>query len=104
MKGKCFICSIANYEFERRSKVYIPFSIFIILAYGLCQKGFRHHVKHEHSMWNYIYFHLYLERIDISDHNAIESYTYHKVSLMIIDLLVATLCSYLRYKCFITIS
>ena len=48
-------------------------------------KGFRHHVKHEHNMWNYIYFHLYLERIDISDHNASESYTYHKVSLMAID-------------------
>ena len=45
------------------------------------QKGFEHHVKHEHNMWDYIYFHLYLERIDISDHNAIESYVYKKVSL-----------------------
>ena len=30
-------------------------------------------------MWDYIYFHLYLETIDISDHNAIESYVYKKV-------------------------
>ena len=40
---------------------------------------FDYHVKHEHNMWDYIYFHLYLERIDINDQSAIESYAYHKV-------------------------
>ena len=29
MKGKCFICSIANYEFERRAKVCIFLVVFI---------------------------------------------------------------------------
>ena len=64
-----------------------PFVLYYFRLW-ITSKGFRHHVKHEHSMWNYIYFYLYLERIDISDHNAIESYTYHKVSLMVIDVLV----------------
>ena len=36
-------------------------------------------MKHEHNMWDYIYFYMYLERIDISDHNAVESYVYCKV-------------------------
>ena len=31
-------------------------------------------------MWDYIYFYLHLERIDISDHNAIESYVHRQVS------------------------
>ena len=30
-------------------------------------------------MWDYIYFSLYLEQIDISDHNAIESFVYNMV-------------------------
>ena len=40
---------------------------------------FDYHVKHEHNMWDYIYFYLYLERIDINDQSAIEVYTYDKV-------------------------
>jgi len=35
-------------------------------------------------MWDYIYFYLYLEKIDISDHNALESYAHHKVRLSIL--------------------
>lgn len=31
-------------------------------------------------MWDYVYFYLHLERIDISDHNSIESYVYHQVT------------------------
>ena len=33
-------------------------------------------------MWNYIYYSVYLETIDISDHNAIEKYVYQKVSAL----------------------
>ena len=40
-------------------------------------------------MWDYIYFHLYLERIDTSDHNAIESYVYNKVSHKFVSILEA---------------
>ena len=41
-------------------------------------------------MWDYIYFYLYLVRIDTSDHNAIESYVYHQVSNSILILLLYT--------------
>ena len=30
-------------------------------------------------MWDYIYFSIYLEQIDISDHNAIENFVYNMV-------------------------
>lgn len=30
-------------------------------------------------MWTYIYFSIYLDTIDISDHNAIEKYVYEMV-------------------------
>ena len=32
-------------------------------------------------MWDYIYFYLHLDRIDVSDHNALESYAYHQVAI-----------------------
>jgi len=36
-------------------------------------------VKNDHNMWDYIYFSIYLDHIDISDHNAIESFVYNMV-------------------------
>ena len=44
-------------------------------------QGFDHHVKRDHNMWMYIYFSIYLDTIDISDHNAIEKYVYEMVSM-----------------------
>ena len=32
-------------------------------------------------MWDYIYFSIYLDQIDISDHNAIESFVYNMVRI-----------------------
>lgn len=32
-------------------------------------------------MWDYIYYSLYLDKIDTSDHNAIEKYIQRKVYL-----------------------
>ena len=43
-------------------------------------QGFDDHVKHDHNMWMYVYFSIYLDTIDISDHNAIEKYVYEMVS------------------------
>ena len=60
-KAVCFICGLPSHEFERRAK------------------GFNHHVKHDHNMWTYIYYSIYLDTIDISDHNAIQSFVYNKV-------------------------
>ena len=42
-------------------------------------QGFDHHVKNDHSMWDYIHLSIYLDQIDISDHNAIESFVYNMV-------------------------
>jgi inositol 1,4,5-triphosphate receptor type 1 len=61
-KNFCFICSQASHEFERRAE------------------GFDYHVKNNHNMWNYIYLSIYLDQIDISDHNAIQKYIYDMVS------------------------
>lgn len=61
MKGLCFICNLPSHEFERRAK------------------GFDHHVKHDHNMWDYIYFSIYLDQIDTSDHNAIQKFVYDQV-------------------------
>ena len=44
-------------------------------------QGFDHHVKEEHCMWNYIYYYSHLEKIDINDHNAIDSYVYQLVMI-----------------------
>ena len=38
-------------------------------------------MKNDHNMWMYIYFSIYLDTIDISDHNAIEKYVYEMVSV-----------------------
>ena len=46
----------------------------------MVRQGFEDHVKHDHNMWMYVYFSIYLDTIDISDHNAIEKYVYEMVS------------------------
>ena len=58
-------------------------------SYKVMLQGFEHHVKREHCMWDYIYFYLHLERIDVSDHNAIESYAYHQVLLLLLVIYVS---------------
>uniref|UniRef100_A0A1X7UK67 MIR domain-containing protein n=1 Tax=Amphimedon queenslandica TaxID=400682 RepID=A0A1X7UK67_AMPQE len=54
----CFICGIDSDTFERKGK------------------GFENHVIHDHHMWNYVYYMLYLDSMDAKDHNAIEKYVY----------------------------
>ena len=36
-------------------------------------------------MWMYVYYSIYLDQIDTSNHNAIEKYVYEKVSICIIS-------------------
>ena len=38
MNSKCFICSVQRAEFDRKGR------------------GFDHHIKRDHNMWNYLYF------------------------------------------------
>ncbi|XP_065894275.1 inositol 1,4,5-trisphosphate-gated calcium channel ITPR1-like isoform X2 [Dysidea avara] len=61
-KGVCFICNLPSLEFDRRTE------------------GFENHIKHEHNMWNYIFYSLYLDTVDINDHTAIESYVYNQIN------------------------
>jgi inositol 1,4,5-triphosphate receptor type 1 len=62
-KSKCFICDLQSHEFERKTKT-----------------GFGHHVKHDHNMWDYVYYSLYIDGIDPGDHNAIQKYVYQLIS------------------------
>ena len=47
-------------------------------------QGFQRHVKEDHNMWAYIFYSIYLDQIDVTNHNAIEKYVYKKVSYYII--------------------
>lgn len=42
-------------------------------------QGFENHIKQDHNMWNYIYFSLHLDQIDVRDHDAIEKYIHERV-------------------------
>jgi inositol 1,4,5-triphosphate receptor type 1 len=57
----CFICNHPSHEFDRRSA------------------GFSHHVQHDHNMWDYIYFSLWLDRVHSNDQNAVELYVSQQI-------------------------
>ena len=42
-------------------------------------QGFDTHVRDDHKMWNYIYYYIYVSRIDPRDRSAIQKYVYDKV-------------------------
>jgi hypothetical protein len=46
MENECFICSRKRSEFEQKSK------------------GFKYHTKHEHNMWAYVHFLMYVRSKD----------------------------------------
>ena len=64
----------------------IFFKFMLMDGAPLFPQGFNDHVKINHNMWNYIYFSIYLDQIDTSDHNAIEGYVYEMVRTLIISL------------------
>ena len=37
-------------------------------------------MKNDHNMWKYIYYSIYLDTKDTSDHNALEKFVYEMVS------------------------
>ena len=61
MKSECFICSLKASDFER---------------FG---NGFLHHVKHEHHMWNYLFFFYHLDQKDPSEFTALEQMVAEKL-------------------------
>ena len=37
-------------------------------------------MKNDHNMWAYVFYSIYLDQVDVTNHNAIEKYVYEKVS------------------------
>lgn len=54
----CFICGINKQVFDR-DKI---------------SKGFKHHIKNEQNMWNYLYFIIYIWEQDKDDDDGLEQY------------------------------
>ena len=73
-KDYCFICGIDSDSFEEKVK---KLNVVFIVIFS---KGFYHHYKNEHNMYNYIYYILYLHDMNRKDHNAIEKYVFECVS------------------------
>ncbi|XP_004347257.1 hypothetical protein CAOG_04510 [Capsaspora owczarzaki ATCC 30864] len=61
MAGNCFICSIKAYDFEKYTK------------------GFIHHTKNEHNMWNYLFYTIHLHEKAQDDLTALELYCMDKI-------------------------
>ena len=57
--GFCFICSNEKSRFDVRANEGITFS---------------KHIQHEHNMWNYVYFLIYLEKKPADEYTGIEQY------------------------------
>jgi hypothetical protein len=54
----CFICGLHKQVFDRDRRSH----------------GFVHHIRHEHNMWNYLYFIIYLWEQDKDDDDGLEQY------------------------------
>ena len=62
MRDCCFICSLPSYDFEHHGN------------------GFYQHVQHEHNMWSYIHYFIYLTNTNVNDHTALDYYVNQLVS------------------------
>jgi hypothetical protein len=61
MERQCFICGLDRKDFEKEDK------------------SFDLHINSEHSLWNYIYFMLYLEKLKPIDMTGIEIIVKEKI-------------------------
>ncbi|KAG7386160.1 hypothetical protein PHYPSEUDO_000592 [Phytophthora pseudosyringae] len=55
MQGRCFICSIDAYTFDRATK-----------------RGFHDHISRDHNMWHYLYLFVHIRKKRITDYNGLE--------------------------------
>jgi hypothetical protein len=60
----CFICSIDMEKLDKSSEG---------------DRGFAYHIRHEHYMWNYLFYRAYVEWKDITEYNGIESFVREKI-------------------------
>jgi len=56
IKSKCFICNITANTFQQKAL------------------GFKHHIKHDHNIWKYLYFFVHLDLKDKDEYTAAEEY------------------------------
>ena len=56
MFNKCYVCDLSRSKLDKEGK------------------GFLHHIKHSHHLWNYMYFLYMLRNKDPLEYNGIESY------------------------------
>jgi len=61
MSSKCFICSIERTEFDRNAL------------------GFDYHIKHDHNMWNYLYFIVKVMQTEPEYFTTMELFVHEKV-------------------------
>ena len=62
-KNRCYICNFEREVFDNNT-----------------EGGFVRHIKHDHNLWNYIYYIVHLNAKDSSDYNSIESYVMDMLS------------------------
>lgn len=64
MENFCFVCQLPKEHFDEHIRTTTARS----------GSGFAYHVKHEHNMWDYLCFLIYLKDKDPMDYNGVESY------------------------------
>lgn len=62
MVNKCYICGIGKFDIIKKT-----------------EKGFLHHYKVDHYMWNYLFYMYNLEQKDINEYNGIETYVHQLI-------------------------
>ena len=102
----CFVCSLILFHFYCRatlkktrrasvsSVIYRPKSstampryVYSFVFIKMCNtfssllslQGFLNHVRYDHNLWDYAYYSLYVDSIDVSNHNAIQKYVHDMV-------------------------
>ena len=63
MDTECFICGRSSNDLDRKSD----------------NGDFRFHVKHEHKMWNFLFFFYHLDQKDATEYDDIEQYIAEQV-------------------------
>lgn len=77
MERQCFICGLDRKDFEKEDK------------------SFDYHITEEHSLWNYINFMLYLEKLKSVDMTGIEIIVKEKIKKKSTDWIPRSFTRYL---------
>ncbi len=87
MRDRCFICGLASYNFEREdvSKAVLGSLQLVLINLRFPIQGFDEHIHGHHSMWNYIYYYVYLDSINPRDHTAIEKQVHTQVKVHVLE-------------------